>query len=476
MEIKELKACLYEIPVGAVPGMGVPARILADRAMMEEIQSDRTLGQLVNVACLPGLVGSALVMPDAHEGYGFPIGGVAASIHPDGIISPGGIGYDINCGVRLLTSGLTAEEVEPVKDRLLDRLFTEVPSGIGKSGKLLFKGKALDRLVERGVPEILREGFGEAGDLDAIESEGCLEAADSGYVSSRAKERGRDQIGTMGGGNHFIEIARVETIFDRAIAEAYGLFPGQAVVLLHTGSRGFGHQIATDHIRILLKAYGKYGITLRDKELVCAPLSSPEGRGYYGAMACAANFAWVNRQVMTYWVRQVWKEFFPGEDRRLKLLYDVAHNIAKIERHALEGTDGKKLIVHRKGATRAFGPGRMELSPLYRPWGQPVIVPGSMGTASHVMAGKGASLTFSSCCHGAGRRLSRSAARRQVDGKSLVRELGEAGIRIKAGSLAGAAEEAPRAYKDVDRVVDVVEALQVAAKVARLRPMAVIKG
>lgn len=475
MEIKRQGEYLYEIPADSVEGMGVPAMILADGVMMEQIKKDRTLSQIVNVACLPGIVDKVLVMPDAHEGYGFPIGGVAATRYPDGIISPGGIGYDINCGVRLLKSRVSEKELRPFKDRIISRLYAEVPSGVGKSGKLLYRGRAFDHLVEEGAPWIGKEGFGEPGDLENIESGGYLQSADSACVSEKARERGRDQIGTMGAGNHFIEIAKVERVFDRTVATAYGLFENQVVILLHTGSRGFGHQIATDHIRMLMKAYGKYGIDIRDKELVCAPLSSKEGKMYFGAMSCAANFAWANRQVITFWIRQVWKEFYKGEAGDLKLLYDVAHNIAKIEKRPSGGEDDR-LIVHRKGATRAFGPGHEELPPIYRNFGQPVIVPGSMGTSSHVMAGMGAELSFSSCCHGAGRRLSRSAAKRKIDGAGLMRELEAKGIRVKAGSLLGLAEEAPEAYKDVDNVVDVVEALGIARKVVQVKPLAVIKG
>jgi len=475
MDIIKVKDCLYQIPAGSVRGMNVSALIFADEEMMEQIRGDRTIRQITNVAYLPGIVGNALAMPDAHEGYGFPIGGVAATKHPDGIISPGGIGYDINCGVRLIKTRIHAEELRSVKEKLLDRLYEEIPSGIGKAGKHPFRGKMFDRILEEGVPLALKEGFGDSADREKIESYGFLESADRSCISKRAIERGLDQVGTLGGGNHFIEIARVDKIFSAEAAEGYGLFPEQVVILLHTGSRGLGHQVATDHIRILMKAYGKYSIELRDKELVCVPLSSREGQSYFGAMSCAANYAWVNRQIISFWIGRVWGEFFKGEKKELSLLYDVAHNIAKIEDHEVDGRN-EKLLVHRKGATRAFGPGNKELPEMFRGIGQPVIVPGSMGTYSHIMAGMGEPLSFSSCCHGAGRRLSRSAAKRTIDGKELIGTLKMDGVSIRAGSLSGAAEEAPEAYKDVGRVTDVVETLAMARKVARTRPLAVIKG
>jgi tRNA-splicing ligase RtcB len=475
MEINKVRDCLYEIPAASATGMNVPARILADDAMMEQIRNDRTVGQIVNVACLPGIVGHALVMPDAHEGYGFPIGGVAATRFPDGVISPGGIGYDINCGVRLLKTRVCSDELARVKEKLLDRIYSEIPSGIGKSGKRPFRGKGFDRILEEGVPRALKEGFGGYEDELKTESGGYLETADRSCISERARDRGLDQIGTLGGGNHFIELAKVEKIYDAEIAREYGLYLDQVVVMLHTGSRGLGHQIATDYIRILMKAYGKYHIELRDKELVCVPLSSSEGKRYHSAMSCAANYAWVNRQVISYWIQEVWKEFFEGEKKELSLLYDVAHNIAKIENHMVGGIS-ERLIVHRKGATRAFGPGNMELPLVYREVGQPVIVPGSMGTASYVMAGRGEPLSFSSCCHGAGRRLSRSAAKRKINGYEVIKELKRMGISTRVGSMQGAAEEAPEAYKDVDSVVDVVETLGIARKVVRTKPLAVIKG
>jgi len=475
MDIIKVKDCLYEIPAGSVKGMNVPALIFADEEMMGQIRGDKSIRQIMNVACLPGIVGNALAMPDVHEGYGFPIGGVAATRHPDGVISPGGIGYDINCGVRLIKTRIGTGELDCVKERLLERLYEEIPSGIGKAGRHPFKGKMFDRILEEGVPLALKEGFGDEGDRGKIESFGFLGSADRSCVSKRARERGLDQVGTLGGGNHFVEIARVDKIFDKEAADGYGLFKGQVVILLHTGSRGLGHQIASDHIRILMKAYGKYSIELRDKELVSVPLSSREGQRYYGAMSCAANYAWVNRQVISFWIGQVWSEFFEGEKKELSLLYDVAHNIAKIENHPVNGRM-EKLLVHRKGATRAFGPGNEELPGIFRQIGQPVIVPGSMGTYSHIMAGMGEPLSFSSCCHGAGRMLSRSAAKRAIDGRELIRNLKMDGVSIRAGSFSGAAEEAPGAYKDVNRVTDVVETLGIARKVARTRPLAVIKG
>ena len=452
----------WEIPKGFRQGMRVPARFFASEKMLDEIFRDRSLEQLVNVTALPGIQKAALAMPDMHEGYGFPIGGVAAMEYPNGIISPGGIGYDINCGVRLLKSGRSYGEIKNYIPKLAEGLYKEIPSGVGRGGKLKLSSKELDEVLENGAAWAVERGYGRKEDLESIESKGRLETADASKVSSHAKNRGRDQLGTMGAGNHFVEIDRVSDVFDPQEAEKFGLFKDQIVVLIHTGSRGLGHQIATDYIKIMVRALEKYKIKLPDLELACAPFESKEGQDYFSAMSCGANFAWANRQVITWHTRNVWKKILGGEE--LVLLYDVAHNIAKIEEHRIGGAV-KKVIVHRKGATRSFP-------------GQPVIIPGSMGTASYVLAGteKAMEESFGSTCHGAGRRMSRHAALRQARGEEIRRELEQRGIAVESGSRRGLAEEAPFAYKDVDEVVEVVHNAGIASKIVRLRPLAVIKG
>jgi tRNA-splicing ligase RtcB len=461
---------VYEASTKTRPGMNVPARILADDVLLGQIGRDRSVEQLLNVATLPGVVGHVIGMPDMHEGYGFPVGGVAATALPDGIISPGGIGFDINCGVRLLASPLTRGDVRDV-ERLLHELMRSVPAGYGRGGRLELGEREIDRVLEGGAPEIVRAfGLGLPDDLGRIEGGGCLAGASAAAVSVRAKQRGRDQLGTLGGGNHFLEIQRVQAIFDAGAARAFGLFLDQITVLIHTGSRGLGHQVCTDHVRRMDAALGRHGITLPDRQLACAPLSSSEGRDYLAAMSAAANFAFANREVLTHRVRQVFAAM--TRDGRLDLVYDVAHNVAKIEEHL-----GRRVCVHRKGATRAFGPGSTDLPPAYRAIGQPVLIPGSMGTASFVLVGEGASdLSFASACHGAGRAMSRTASKRMVRGGELRRELAARGIVVRCPSNAELAEEAPTAYKDVERVVDVVERAGVARKVARLVPLGVLKG
>lgn len=452
------------------PGMNVPARILADEVLLGQIGRDRSVEQLLHVAMLPGVVGHVVGMPDMHEGYGFPVGGVAATALPDGIISPGGIGFDINCGVRLLAARLRRDDVPDV-ERVLHELMRSVPAGYGRGGRLELDDRELDRVLEGGAPEIVRAfGLGLPEDLERIEGGGCLAGASAGAVSERAKQRGRDQLGTLGGGNHFLEIQRVQAIFDQDAARAFGLSLDQITVLIHTGSRGLGHQVCTDYVRRMDAALGRHGITLPDRQLACAPLSSPEGRDYLAAMCAAANFAFANREVLTHRARQVFTAM--TRDGRLDVVYDVAHNVAKIEEHL-----GRRVCVHRKGATRAFGPGSAELPATYRAVGQPVLIPGSMGTASFVLAGRGASeISFASACHGAGRAMSRTASKRIVRGGQLRKELAARGIAVRCPSNAELAEEAPTAYKDVERVVDVVERAGVAKKVARLVPLGVLKG
>lgn len=468
---------LWEIPKSFRSDMRVPARVYATEKMLDEIMGDRSLWQLVNVATLPGIQKYAIAMPDIHEGYGFPIGGVAAMDYETGVISPGGIGYDINCGVRLLKSNLSFEEIEPYLDKLAKELYREIPSGVGKGGRLKLNEKDFDEVLKRGAGWMIEKGYGEKNDAHFLESFGCLENADPIMVSDHAKSRGRDQLGTMGAGNHFVEVDRVEEIFDEETAKVFGLQKNQIVVLIHTGSRGLGHQVATDYIRLMMNAMPKYGITLPDRELACVPFSSPEGQNYFNAMAGAANFAWANRQMITCEVRKVWGDMFGkaqmANGKELEILYDVAHNIAKIEEYG-----NKKVIMHRKGATRAFGPGHSEIIEEYRDVGQPVLIPGSMGTSSFVLAGTKESIkeAFGSSCHGAGRRMSRHEAKREVRGSELRKELEKEGVHIQVGSISGIAEEAPLAYKDVRQVVDVVASAGIAKKVAELKPLAVIKG
>ncbi|NAS12266.1 RNA-splicing ligase RtcB [Flavobacteriaceae bacterium R33] len=475
--IIKLEDYFWEIPKSFRADMLVPAQILAFEELLDDIIEDRSLNQLVNVATLPGIKKAALVMPDVHEGYGFPIGGVAATSHPDGVISPGGIGYDINCGVRLLRSELQLEDIREQLGPLSKELYEQIPSGMGQGGNIRLSLEELDQVLSQGAAWAIENNYGIEEDLKFTENKGKMEFSDEQFVSVMAKNRGSDQLGTIGSGNHFVEVDYVSEIYDQEVARAFGLEKGQIVVLIHTGSRGLGHQVATDYIRKMMSAMADYDIKLRDRELACVPFNSEEGQEYFKAMCAAANYAWCNRQIITWEVRKAWENVFGKKGGFLKVLYDVAHNIAKIEEHTIAGKE-QKVIVHRKGATRAFGPGSRELPEAYRDFGQPVIIPGSMGTCSYVLAGSHRSkeITFGSCCHGAGRRLSRREAKRQVNAPNLKEELQERGIHIKAGSFRGIAEEAPVAYKDVNMVVETVHTSGVAKKVAKLNPVAVIKG
>ena len=476
-QLNKLADYLYEIPKSLRPDMLVPAYVYCHAELLEAIIKDRSLEQLIHVASLPGIVKAAIAMPDIHEGYGFPIGGIAAMRWPDGIISPGGIGYDINCGVRLLRSPLYDEDIISKIDIFSKKLYEMVPSGTGKGGSLHLSETELDEVLKTGAQWAIRRGMGKLDDLQYMESEGCLSNADPSLISEYAKKRGMNQLGTIGSGNHFVEVDRVSDIYDEEAAEVYGLKRGQIVFLIHTGSRGLGHQVATDYLKIMMSAMPKYDFHPKDRELTGVPFNSKEGQDYFHAMAAAANFAWCNREVITHEIRQSWEQIFDRTGNELELVYDVAHNIAKIEEHQLDG-ERMKLIVHRKGATRAFGPGHSDIPEAYRRTGQPVFIPGSMGTASYVLAGtmKSMEATFGSTCHGAGRRLSRTAAKKQVQGPQLQSQLRDQGIYVQAGSFQGIAEEAPLAYKDVDLVVDTVHRAGVARKVARLKPMAVVKG
>jgi len=478
-DMKRVEEYVYEIPKDFRPDMRVPARLYADEELLEMALRDRSVEQLINTATLPGVVKYTLAMPDIHQGYGPPIGGVIPLRTSDGVISPGAVGYDINCGVRLLRSNIMAEEVKPIMDEIVNALFQGVPSGVGRSGDIRLSHRDMDDVLEKGSAWAVSQGYGTKDDLEHTEEQGALAGAEARVVSPRAKKRGADQLGTLGSGNHFVEVGEVEEVYDREIADAFGLFEGQLVVWIHTGSRGLGHQVCTDYVRDLQQAVTKYGIKLPDRELVCAPFDSPEGRDYFAAMACAANYAWANRQVLAHRVRQVLDNVLAGvvKDRELTLVYDVAHNIAKVEEYPIDGKP-TKLIIHRKGATRAFGPGMKDVPADYREVGQPVLIPGDMGTASYVLVGTTEAMekTFGTSCHGAGRVMSRSAARKKIRGQELQRELAESGIIVRGGSMSGLAEEAPDAYKDVDRVVNVVHSTGVARKVARVVPLGVIKG
>ena len=474
MEIEKIDDNIYEVPIGYRPGMRVPGRIFVSAALREMVEPG-TVDQVANVATLPGIVGHSMAMPDAHLGYGFPIGGVAAFREQGGIISPGGVGFDINCGVRLLRSDLQARDVQPFINTLLDALFQAVPSGLGATGRLHATDQQLTESFLRGAEWAVEEGYGVEADLDFCEENGSMPGADPSLVGVKARKRGRPQLGTLGSGNHFLEIQRVEEIYDQEIAKRFGLFKGQITVMIHCGSRGAGHQICTDHLDVLSKAVRKYNIDIPDKQLACAPLGTPEADHYFGAMVCAANYAWANRHIIAHWTREVFDRYFPGS--QLQLLYDVAHNVAKIEEHRVEGKK-ERLYVHRKGATRAFGPSRTEIPAAYEGLGQPVLIPGSMGTASYVLCGqdKALDLTFGSACHGSGRVMSRSQALRQFTGKEVKAALNRDGIAVRSTSPGMLAEEAPQVYKPSGDVVDVVHNLGIATRVARLVPLGVSKG
>ncbi|MDF1500668.1 MAG: RtcB family protein [Anaerolineales bacterium] len=469
----------WEIPTSYRDDMRVPVQIFASDALIDQALDDKSMQQAVNASTLPGLVERVVVMPDVHQGYGFPIGGVAASRYPDGIISPGAIGYDINCGVRLLASRIAFEEARQWMDDLASALYANCPSGVGVGGSVRLTVKQLEKVCREGAEWALNNGYARREDLERTEEQGRIDGGQPGKVSTRAKQRGKEQLGTLGAGNHFIEVDVVDKIFNPEAAEAMRLQEGMLALQIHCGSRGFGHQICSDYVKDFQSAVKKYGITLPDRELVCAPLDSPEGKDYLSAMACAANFAFCNRQVLAHHARRSFEQVLAGKvpDWDLTQVYDIAHNMGKMEDHQVGG-ETVRVCVHRKGATRAFGPGFEGLPETYRPLGQPVLVPGSMGTASWVLTGTQRSMeqSFGSSCHGAGRVMSRSQAKREVWGQDLREQLEEQGIAIRAGSMPGLAEEAPKAYKDVDEVIEVVTNAGIAEKVARLRPVAVIKG
>jgi tRNA-splicing ligase RtcB len=479
--LEQVGPCHWKIPKSYRADMRVDGLIFADESLIEQIKKDQGPEQVANVATLPGIQKASLAMPDIHWGYGFAIGGVAATDPEEGgIISPGGVGYDINCGVRLLRTDLAWEDVKPKVKALVDQLFRDIPTGVGQSGRFKFDKPRLAKLMEQGSKYVVNEGWGTERDLQCTEAGGRLDGADPDRVSDRAYERGLDQCGTLGSGNHFLEVQVVDRILDEPAAQVMGLREGQVTILIHSGSRGLGYQVCDDYLAVFKGAPQKYGFTLPDAQLACAPVRSSEGQAYLSAMRAAANFAWCNRQLLTHQARAVFARIFgrPWEQLGIELVYDVAHNIAKFEEHEVGGGLRKLVCVHRKGATRAFPPGHPEIPAPYRSIGQPVIIPGSMGTASWVLVGQPGSMeqSFGTTCHGAGRMMSRTAAVRLAAGRRIDKELDALGIIARARGHKGLAEEQPAAYKDVDQVVEVVDKAGLSKKVARLRPVGVIKG
>jgi tRNA-splicing ligase RtcB len=469
----------WRIPVTHQRGMKQPGLIYADEEMLKQIRGDQALQQVANVAHLPGLLGPSMAMPDIHWGYGFPIGGVAGMDAEAGVISPGGVGYDINCGVRLVRTDLILSDIQNHLRDLVMRMYQNVPCGVGSYGKLKLSGKDEASVLRDGSAWAVKHGYGWAEDVDLTEQKGCIGGADPSALTARALERGRPQLGTLGAGNHFLEIQVVEEIYNPAIAEAFGLRQGQITVMIHTGSRGLGYQACDDSLDQMVRAMTKYKISVPDKQLACAPANSPEGRQYFAAMAASANYAWTNRQLILHWVRESFEQVIgqPAERLGMHMVYDVAHNVAKIEDHVVDGIP-RKVIVHRKGATRAFAPGHPDVPEKYRSVGQPVLIPGDMGTASYVMAGTQTAMeeTFGSTCHGAGRMLSRHAAIRAMKGRSVRSELEAKGIIVMSRSRETLSEEAPEAYKRIDDVVHIVHQAGLSRKVARMRPLGVVKG
>jgi tRNA-splicing ligase RtcB len=479
-KIRQTGICRWEISQDYKSGMRVPGLIFADDRMLSVIREEESLEQVANVAFLPSIVGSSMAMPDIHWGYGFPIGGVAATRVHDGVISPGGVGYDINCGVRLLRTNLSEEEVKPKIEELINHLFRNVPSGVGSEGKIKISEKEMDDVLRQGAEWAVRRGYGDRQDLEVTEENGCMKMADPDRVSDRAKKRGMPQLGTLGSGNHFLEIQVVSEIYDKEAARVMGItFIGQVLLLIHTGSRGLGHQVCDDYLRIMGEAVRKYGIALPDRQLACAPVESQEGRDYLAAMACAANYAWANRLCIAHWARESFVKVLgrKAEVIGLEQVYDVAHNIAKLEDHIIEGKR-QKLCVHRKGATRAFPAGQGGVPSKYTAIGQPVLIPGDMGRCSYIALGTEMAMqeTFGSTCHGAGRVQSRGAARRAQSGGDVATNLASRGIYVRTGSMGSLAEEASSAYKNVDDVVNIAQEAGISRRVARALPIGVIKG
>ncbi len=467
---------LWEIPKSFRSDMRVPARIYADEKLLGDATRDKSIDQLINLCALPGIQKYGLAMPDIHEGYASPIGGVAAISTTDGIISPGMQGYDINCGMRLLRSDYSEKELRPYLEKLAAEIQKEVPSGLGRGRQIKMDIATLDKILEGGAQELAKQGYAEKEDVENCEANGRLEWADATVVSKTAKERGRDQVGTLGSGNHFLEIQKVAEIFDEKVAEIFGLFKDQVVIMIHCGSRGLGHQVATDYIREFMGLMEKYKIRVPDREFACVPFNSSEGKRGLSASAAAANYAWANRQMIAHYVRKAWKNVLGENTQPLTVVYDVAHNIIKLEKYEINGKE-MEVAVHRKGATRAFPPNHPEIPEKYKSVGQPVLIPGSMGTASYVLRGtEEAKESFYSTCHGAGRTMSRHQATRTLAGQEIIKDLESRGIIVKCYSMRGIAEEAPQAYKNIDEVVEVVHQAGLSKKVARLIPLAVIKG
>ncbi len=476
---KKVGQLTYKIEPDSSQGMRVPVTIYANENLLEKMMTDRTIRQAINVSTIPGIVGSSVVLPDGHEGYGFPVGGVAAMDAEEGMISPGGVGYDINCGVRLLRTGLKENEVRPKLKDLVTDLFNSVPSGVGSKGAIKLNQSQLDEVLVKGVGWAINNGYGNKEDAEVCEENGNIANADPDKVSDRAKKRGAPQLGSLGSGNHFLEIQKVAEIHDEEAAKRMGLEKDQVTILTHCGSRGFGHQVCSDYLRVSEQALKKYDISLPDRELACVPNSSEEGESYRKAMVAALNFAWSNRQMITHWTRKSFERVFKQSesDLEMNLVYDVAHNIAKVEKHNVDGKL-RSVVVHRKGATRAFPANRDEVPSKYRDLGQPIFIPGSMGTASWVLLGQPNSmnLTFGSTAHGAGRTMSRSKARRNYTESQVKKYLSDKGIIVKSLTRDGIVEETPQAYKDVDSIVNVSHELKIATKVAKLVPIGVIKG
>lgn len=475
MALKQIDPVRWVLERDFKIGMKVTGLIYGDSYIIQNLEKEGALTQIANVACLPGILKHSFAMPDVHWGYGFPIGGVAVFSLNEGIISPGGVGYDISCGVRVMLTFIEEKEVASCIDELTAALFSRVPSGVGSKGALKISETELLSVLAKGALWAVKKGYGRSEDLECIEERGTLPHANPDAVSKKAIERGKPQLGTLGSGNHFLEIQVIDEIYDENVARQFGLNPGQVTVMIHCGSRGLGHQVCDDYIKVMLRAMNKYGISVPDRQLCCAPLKSEEAKQYLGAMQAAANYALANREIIGHLVREVFGDFFPKSD--LKLLYDVSHNMAHIEKHGVEGKQAD-VCVHRKGATRAFPPGHPSLPEKYRQVGQPVIIPGSMGTESYILVGtkRGMEECFASTCHGAGRVLSRKAAMKSEKADTILKRLEDRGIKVMAETIGTVREEIPEAYKDVSRVVDVVEKAGISRKVARLRPLAVIKG
>ena len=478
--LKKIDEFRYKIPRSYKSGMRTDGLIYASERMLAQITSDEAPEQVANVAHLPGIVGCAMAMPDIHWGYGFPIGGVAAFDLDEGVISPGGVGYDINCGVRLLRTNLTDKEISGKIKDLVRAIFNNVPSGVGSTGKIRIDEREVKSVLNQGAQWALKKGFGWKEDIEHIESRGALEGADPERVSKRALQRGRPQLGTLGAGNHFLEIQVVQDIYDREAAKVMGIDDvGQIMVMIHTGSRGLGYQVCDDNVKVLGRTTHTYGIQIPDRQLACAPIKSPEGRSYYAQMACAANYAWANRQCIMHWIRESFGTVLgtPAEKLGMHLVYDVAHNVAKFEKHRV-GDETKELCIHRKGATRAFAAGHEEVPEKYRSIGQPVLIPGDMGTNSFLLVGTELAMkeTFGSTCHGAGRVMSRTKALDKTRGRSISKELAEKGIYVMSASSEVLREEVPEAYKDIGMVVDAVHKAGISRKVARMKPLGVVKG